>query len=106
MCSEPSSVLDRLRSTLMVVRCTWGDMVGQLNQALDNLETVLGEAGFGMYDVVRLNYFTTDVDSFFEAVMAVGGRMAESGCRASQYLTWSAASGLPPSCSWRLKLLR
>ena len=72
-----------------------GDMVGQLNQALDNLETVLGEAGFGMYDVVRLNYFTTDVDSFFEAVMAVGGRMAESGCRASQYLTWSAASGLP-----------
>ncbi len=63
-----------------------GDMVGQLNQALDNLETVLKEAGFRMSDVVRLNYFTTDVDSFFEAAMAVGGRMAESGCRAASTL--------------------
>src|SRR5918997_1504805 len=37
-----------------------GDMRAQVNQALDNLETVLGEAGFTLADVVRLNYYTTD----------------------------------------------
>jgi enamine deaminase RidA (YjgF/YER057c/UK114 family) len=44
-----------------------GDMRGQLTRSLDNLEIVLGEAGLGLADVVRLNYYTTDVDAFFES---------------------------------------
>ena len=36
-------------------------MAGQLNKALDNLETVLGQAGLGLSDVVRLNYYVTDM---------------------------------------------
>lgn len=55
-------------------------MSAQLAQAVDNLETVLREAGAELSDVVRLNYYTTDVDRFFEAY-AAAGRLAAAGCR-------------------------
>jgi enamine deaminase RidA (YjgF/YER057c/UK114 family) len=53
------------------------DMHAQINYAFDNLETVLRESGAGLSDVVRLNYYTTDVDRFFEAHDAVVGRSAD-----------------------------
>jgi len=49
-----------------------GDIRAQVDLALTNLETVLRNAGFELSDVVRLNYYTTDVDGFFEAF---GGAM-------------------------------
>lgn len=33
-----------------------GDMAAQVGQALDNLETVLREAGYELSDVIRLEY--------------------------------------------------
>ena len=63
-----------------------GDMEAQLNQTLDNLETVLREAGAGLSDVVRLNIYTTDVDGFFEAFGAAAGRLAQAGCRPASTL--------------------
>ena len=63
-----------------------GDMRAQLNQALDNLETVLKDAGFQLSDVVRLNIFNTDVDAFFGAWEALAPRLAESGCRQASTL--------------------
>jgi enamine deaminase RidA (YjgF/YER057c/UK114 family) len=60
-----------------------GDMRAQMLQALDNLETVLHQAGFTLGDVVRLNYYTTDVDRFFEAADALGPRLAAAGCRSA-----------------------
>ena len=42
-------------------------MRAQVAQALDNLETVLGQAGLGLGDVVRLTYYVTDVQAFFGA---------------------------------------
>ena len=63
-----------------------GDMAGQINQALDNLETVLREAGFTLADVGRLNYYATDVDSFFEAAETVGRRLGTAQCRAASTL--------------------
>src|SRR5688500_11996055 len=38
-----------------------GNMAAQLTQALDNLETVLRQAGLGLGNVVRLNYYVTDI---------------------------------------------
>ena len=55
------------------------DMRAQIAQAMDKLETVLRESGAGLSDVVRLNYYTTDVDRFFEAHDAVTGRLSEAG---------------------------
>jgi enamine deaminase RidA (YjgF/YER057c/UK114 family) len=64
-----------------------GDMRAQAEQSLDNLETVLGQAGLGLADVVRLNYYTTDVDAFLaEAAEAVGRRLGEAGCRPASTL--------------------
>ena len=64
-----------------------GDMAGQVNEALDNLETVLSQAGYSMSDVVRLNYYTTDVDSFFEVyAQSVIQRLDSSGCHAAATL--------------------
>ncbi len=42
-----------------------GDMAAQLALAIDNLEAVLGAAGMGLADVVRLTAYTTDVDALF-----------------------------------------
>ena len=62
------------------------DMSAQIEQAMDNLETVLREAGFKLSDVVRLNIYTTDVDRFFEAFGAAAGRLAEAGSRPASTL--------------------
>jgi enamine deaminase RidA (YjgF/YER057c/UK114 family) len=57
-----------------------GDMAAQAGQALDNLETVLQQAGMGLANVVRLNYYTTDIDAFFAAGAEVfGTRFAAAG---------------------------
>jgi enamine deaminase RidA (YjgF/YER057c/UK114 family) len=63
-----------------------GDMRAQIAQALDNLETVLTQAGFTLADVVRLNIYTTDVDRFFEAYDVATTRLAEAGCRQASTL--------------------
>ena len=44
-----------------------GYMRAQINQALTNIKAVLANAGFRLSDVVRLNYYTTNVEGFFEA---------------------------------------
>jgi enamine deaminase RidA (YjgF/YER057c/UK114 family) len=58
-----------------------GDMRAQVGQALDNLETVLRDAGMSLKDVVRLNWYTTDVDALFGTADVLGGRLAQAGCR-------------------------
>ena len=58
-----------------------GDMRAQFGKAMDNLETVLGEAGAGLSDVVRLTYYTTDVDRFVGIYDTVADRLAEARCR-------------------------
>jgi enamine deaminase RidA (YjgF/YER057c/UK114 family) len=63
-----------------------GDMAAQVGQALDNLETVLREAGYSLADVVRLNYNTTDVDAFLAAAAVGGRRLAAAGCRPTSTL--------------------
>lgn len=63
-----------------------GDMRAQIIQALDNLDAVLGAAGFRMSDVVRLNFFTTDVDQTMEAWPLIQSRLAQAGCRQASTL--------------------
>src|SRR5439155_89397 len=56
-----------------------GDMAAQVNLALDNLEAVLTQAGLDLSNVVRLNYYTTDVDALFAAYEHVAGRLSQAG---------------------------
>lgn len=69
-----------------------GDMGAQVNQALDNLEEVLSGAGLKLSDVVRLNYYTTDMNAFIEAAESFGPRMQEAGCKPASTLL--AVAGL------------
>jgi enamine deaminase RidA (YjgF/YER057c/UK114 family) len=55
-----------------------GDMGAQVAQALENLETVLTEAGFALADVVRLNYYVTDVEAFLQAGERSGAKLAQA----------------------------
>ncbi|MCB0197071.1 MAG: RidA family protein [Anaerolineae bacterium] len=58
-----------------------GDMAAQVNMALDNLEIVLEEADFKLSDVVRLNYYVTDVDAFIANHSRMIARLDKAGCR-------------------------
>lgn len=57
------------------------DMAKQINQALDNLEIVLKAAGLTLANVVRLNYYTTDMTALSNAASAYGSRLAAAGCK-------------------------
>jgi enamine deaminase RidA (YjgF/YER057c/UK114 family) len=71
------------------------DMAGQLDQSLNNLETVLEQAGATLSDVVRLNYYVTDIDAFFRAMETIGPRLAQANCRPASTLLAVAGLALP-----------
>jgi enamine deaminase RidA (YjgF/YER057c/UK114 family) len=56
-----------------------GDMPAQISLAVDNLEAVLRGAGMSLANVVRLNIYTTDVDSFIATSGALGERTGAAG---------------------------
>lgn len=60
-----------------------GNMAAQLTQAFDNLETVLAQAGLTLANVVRLNYYVTDVQAFMAAAAIVGTRLQAAPCKPS-----------------------
>ncbi len=49
------------------------DVGAQAENALQTIARALGEAGFAMTDIVRINYIVTEI-TFAEAVFAVTGR--------------------------------
>jgi enamine deaminase RidA (YjgF/YER057c/UK114 family) len=56
-----------------------GDMAAQIGLAADNLEAVLKGAGMGLSNVVRLNFYTTDVDAFLANAAVLAGRTGAAG---------------------------
>jgi enamine deaminase RidA (YjgF/YER057c/UK114 family) len=64
-----------------------GDMRAQTGAALDNLETVLREAGMNLANVVRLTTYVTDVDRYLaEGAEVAGARLAAAGVQPSATL--------------------
>jgi enamine deaminase RidA (YjgF/YER057c/UK114 family) len=63
-----------------------GNMPKQMDQALDNLEAVLKQAGLNLADVVRLNCYVTDIAAFHSASPAFGSRLAAAGCKPAMTL--------------------
>ena len=63
-----------------------GNFAKQILQAIDNLETVLGHAGLKLSNVVRLNYYVTDIDAFMSAAPAFGPRLHAAGCKPASTL--------------------
>ena len=73
-----------------------GDMVAQVGQALDNLETVLRQSGCDLSNVVRLNYYTTHLDGFFPAMEVLTARLEAAGCRPATTLLEVSRLARPP----------
>jgi enamine deaminase RidA (YjgF/YER057c/UK114 family) len=71
------------------------DMVGQVNQCFDNLEAVLKQAGLELANVIRLNYYTTDVDRLFASYDVVTGRLQAANCRPASTLVGVTRLALP-----------
>jgi enamine deaminase RidA (YjgF/YER057c/UK114 family) len=55
-----------------------GDMAAQLDLSLDNLQAVLAEAGMTFANVVRLNFYTTDVGELLAQFPRVNERFGSS----------------------------
>ena len=73
-----------------------GDMAAQIGQALDNIETVLKQAGMTLSNVVHLNYYTTDVDSFLQASSSASERLKAANCRPASTLLGVTRLAFPP----------
>ena len=56
---------------------TWA---GQINQAVDNIETVLSSAEMTLADVQRLAIYVTDVDAFYAHAEVLASRLDSAGC--------------------------
>ena len=64
-----------------------GDIVKQAHKALDNIEAALSEAGMDLSNVVRMNYYTTNVRDFINMVEdAIHERLSNAGCKPSSTL--------------------
>ena len=55
-----------------------GDIAAQLELALDNLEAVLANADMAFANIVRLNFFTTDVDELLKQFGSVNNRFGDN----------------------------
>jgi enamine deaminase RidA (YjgF/YER057c/UK114 family) len=56
-----------------------GDMAAQIALAADNLESVLRESSMSLANVVRLNFYTTDVDAFLANYGVLAARTSAVG---------------------------
>lgn len=72
-----------------------GDMKGQINLALDNLETVLQHAGMSLSNVVRLNYYTPNVDLLLQSYDTLIARLDKAGCKPASTLLGVARLAFP-----------
>jgi enamine deaminase RidA (YjgF/YER057c/UK114 family) len=72
-----------------------GDMGGQLDAALDNLETVLAAGGFEMGDVVQLRLYVIDISAYFAAQQSFINRFAARGIPVAATLLGVTGLALP-----------
>jgi enamine deaminase RidA (YjgF/YER057c/UK114 family) len=72
-----------------------GDIGAQLTQSFGNLETVLGQAGTDLSHVVRLNYYTTNVDALLGVWHPLAERLRKANCRPASTLLGVARLAFP-----------
>ncbi len=71
------------------------DMRAQIAQAFDNLATVLAQSGYMLTQVVRLNYYTTDMAAFNAAYDVVTEYLRECSIKPSGTLLGVATLAMP-----------
>lgn len=72
------------------------DMNAQVSGAIDNVEAVLASAGLTLANVVRLNYYVTDMPAFNAVPDEMHiGRLRNAGCRPASTLLGVSALAIP-----------
>jgi enamine deaminase RidA (YjgF/YER057c/UK114 family) len=72
-----------------------GDMAAQLGLALDNLEAVLAGADMTLANVMRLNLYTTDMNTLLQHFPIVNERFEATGVRFATTLLGVASLAAP-----------
>ena len=72
-----------------------GDLPRQLRMSLDNLEEVLAAADMSLANVVRLNFFTTDMGALLQQFPIVNERFEGTGQRFATSLVGAASLAAP-----------
>lgn len=63
-----------------------GDIRGQMQAALANIDAVLAKAGMARKNILTLRFFTTDIDGFLQNYDVYASWIAEAGTRPPQSL--------------------
>ena len=71
------------------------DMAAQITLAADNLEAVLAGAGMTLANVVRLNFYTTDVQGYLTHAAVLGERLGAAGVAPAGTLLGVASLAFP-----------
>ena len=72
-----------------------GDMAGQIALAADNLDAVLRAADMTYANLVRLNFYTTDVGSYLANAGVLGERLGAAGVAPAGTLLGVATLAFP-----------
>lgn len=70
-------------------------MRAQIKQSLDNLHKVITQAGYHPANIIRLNYYTTSIPSFFEAYDEAMSWLQPYNCRPASTLVQVGALAFP-----------
>ncbi len=71
------------------------DMPAQITLAADNLDAVLAGAGMTLANVVRLNFYTTDVEGYLTNAAVLGERLGAAGVAPAGTLLGVASLAFP-----------
>jgi enamine deaminase RidA (YjgF/YER057c/UK114 family) len=72
-----------------------GDLRGQMQAALANIDAVLAKAGMDRSNILSLRFFTTDIDGFLSNYDVYATWIAEAGTRPPQSLLGISRLVLP-----------
>src|SRR3954469_23718580 len=72
-----------------------GSMSEQIKLSLENLHTVIKQAGYSPSNIVRLNYYTTSIASFFEAYGSAMEWLQQHGCKPASTLVQVGSLAFP-----------
>lgn len=94
-CSGQIAVKPDASTEMGIAVVSPGEMRGQMQCALDNVDAVLNAAGMSRSDIVSLRFFATDIDAFLEHYDVYAGWIGPAGIRPPQSLLGVSRLVLP-----------
>jgi len=94
-CSGQVSLVPDADSEMGVAVVHAGDIRGQMEKALANVDAVLEEAGMSRANVLSLRFLTTDIDGFLENYDVYAGWIGQAGTMPPQSLIGVSRLVLP-----------